>query len=144
MIWLFLACADPIEAAACDAVESDSLHALSGSSDPALEEPGAMFHIDPHHHIIDLDGSAWIWSEGSGEDVIVYTDAVLVTAEVAGESQSMDTGEANSQCPEALPASYELTLTEGIWDFQLEGTGTFSWIAAPVDASETDHSEHNH
>ena len=144
MIWLFLACADPIEVAVCNAVEGDELHALAGSTDPALEEPGAMLHVDPHNHIIDLDGSAWIWAEGTGDDVIVYTDAVLVTAEVAGEAQSMDTGEANSQCPEALPASYELTMTEGIWDFQLEGTGTFTVIATPADGSAEDHSGHQH
>jgi len=103
-----------------------------------------MFHIDPHHHIIDLDGSAWIWVEGTDEDVTIYTDAVLATAEVEGEPQQVDAGTGNSLCPDDLPASYMLTLTEGIWDFQLEGTGTFSWIAASDDASETDHSEHHH
>ena len=134
--------ADPVELAACEAVDTGELHALTGSADAGLEEAAAQFHPMAHHHTVDLAGAAWIWATGSGESLTLYTDATLVSAALDGVDEMVMDAAQNSLCADLLPNAYEVSLTEGIWDFEVEGDGSFSWIASPADGHDDDGHEH--
>lgn len=130
---------DPVEANACEAVETGELHALATSTDAGLEEAGAQFHPMAHHHTLELDGPAWIWTAGGGEALTLYTDATLVSMMLDGADEMVMSGTPNSLCEDVLPNAYDVTLTDGTWDFQVDGEGSFSWIASPHDAHGDDH-----
>ncbi len=143
LILTLFACSDSVDAQACEVLGSDSLHALLGSTDPGLEEAGAGFHMEPHWHLIELDGPAFIWGEGDGSEVSFYTDAELVSASHDGESVDVGATQANPECAEELTTSFSLHAEEGIWEFELDGSDEYSWVAIPHEA-EHDHGDHEH
>jgi len=144
ILFVLFGCADELETSACDALEGD-VHALTPSIESGLEEATAQFHVADHLHVVDLDGTGWIWAPGNAADVTIYTDATLSETLLDGEAQQFESGGANGQCADAFPNSYTLTMSEGAWEFLVEGSGTFDWIALSESTDDGhDHGDHDH
>ena len=141
--WM-LVCADEAESAACAALDGD-LHVLTASTESALEEGVAQFHVVSHHHTVELDGSGWIWADTSGETMTIFTQATIALALADGDEQAVTAGDPNSECSDPLSTSIAHSLTEGRWDFLVEGSGEAAWIVVSLDAEgEHDHGEQEH
>lgn len=137
-----LACAEEestIDESACETLESGDVHALSPSPEAGLLDGVAQFHLANHHHTLTLDGPAYIWADGAGETVTVQTNAEVVAVTHDGEAVELSEIGENSACPETLPTSFGLMTEEGTWEFEVDGSGDFDWLAIP---SEGDGQEH--
>ena len=137
---LLFGCAENLEKSACDAVDGD-IHILTASAESGLQEPAAQFHVHLHSHTVEIADNKWIWVSGTGQRAAIYTDATISSVQLDGEEQTVPSPKENETCSESLTNVYELTLTEGIWDFQVADSGNFNWIAAPT---EDDHADHDH
>ena len=140
VLFLLAGCAENLEKEVCDSVDGD-IHVLTPSAESGLQEAAAQFHVHLHSHTVDITEDTWIWVTGVGQQAFIYTDATIAKTLLDGQEQSIADPIVNETCVDSLANVYEVNLSEGVWDFQLSDTGTFNWIAVPVDE---DHSEHEH